>query len=55
MDRNTTIGLILIGILLTVFTVMNQPSQEDIQKAKQEQEAAKKSPKRHKRQSLKQR
>ena len=42
MDRNTTIGLILIGILLTVFTVMNQPSQEDIQKAKQEQESAKK-------------
>jgi YidC/Oxa1 family membrane protein insertase len=36
MDRNTTIGLILIGILLTVFTVVNQPSQEDIKKAQQE-------------------
>ena len=34
MDRNTTIGLILIGLLLTVFTVINQPSKEDIEKAK---------------------
>ena len=41
MDRNMTIGLVLIGIVLTVFTVINQPSQEDIQKAKLEQETAK--------------
>jgi len=34
MDRNTTIGLILIGLLLTVFTIVNQPSKEDIEKAK---------------------
>ncbi|MBM3165507.1 MAG: membrane protein insertase YidC [Bacteroidetes bacterium] len=37
MDKNTTIGLILIGIVLTVFTVMNQPSAEDIQRAKEAQ------------------
>ncbi len=43
MDRNTTIGLILIGLLLTVFTVINQPSKEDIEKAKKEQAAKDKS------------
>ena len=43
MDRNTTIGLILIGLLLTVFTVVNQPSKEDIEKAKKEQAAKEKS------------
>jgi len=37
MDRNTTIGLILIGLLLTIFTIINQPSKEDIAKAKKEQ------------------
>ena len=37
MDKNTTIGLVLIGILLTVFTVINQPSSEDLKKARQEQ------------------
>lgn len=37
MDKNTTIGLILIGIVLTVFTVMNQPSAEDVQRAKEAQ------------------
>ena len=41
MDRNTTIGLILIGIVLTVFTVINQPSQEDIKKAKEAQKKEK--------------
>jgi len=39
MDRNTITGLILIGIVLTVFTVINQPSQEDIARAKKEQAA----------------
>ena len=43
MDRNSTIGLILIGLLLTVFTVINQPSKEDIEKAKKEQAAKDKS------------
>jgi YidC/Oxa1 family membrane protein insertase len=28
MDRNTTIGLVLLGLILTVFSVINQPSQE---------------------------
>ena len=37
MDRNTTIGLILIGLILTLFTVINQPSNEEIAKAKKEQ------------------
>lgn len=41
MDRNTTIGLILIGLVLTVFTVINQPSQEDIKKAKEAQKKEK--------------
>lgn len=34
MDKNTTIGLILIGLLLTVFTIFNQPSKEEIERAK---------------------
>lgn len=37
MDRNTTIGLILIGLLLTVFTIINRPTEEDIQQAKDAQ------------------
>ncbi|NDB34148.1 MAG: membrane protein insertase YidC [Flavobacteriia bacterium] len=41
MDRNTTIGLILIGLVLTIFTVINQPSQEDIKKAKEAQKKEK--------------
>jgi YidC/Oxa1 family membrane protein insertase len=40
MDRNTLIGLGLIGVILAVFTYVNQPSQEEIQaqqkKAQQE-------------------
>ncbi len=43
MDRNTTIGLILIGLLLTLFTVINQPSNEEIAKAKKEQSLKEKS------------
>ena len=42
MDKNTTIGLVLIGILLTVFTVINQPSSEDLKKARLEQKKAEK-------------
>lgn len=41
MDRNTIIGLVLIGLVLTTFALYNQPSPEDIkasqEKAKQEQ------------------
>lgn len=34
MDRNTTIGLVLLGLILTVFSVINQPSKEDYKKSK---------------------
>ena len=39
MDRNTLTGLVLIGLLLTVFTIINKPSEEEIKK--QEAEIAK--------------
>ncbi|MEY3087303.1 MAG: hypothetical protein RLZ93_1228 [Bacteroidota bacterium] len=39
MDRNSTIGLVLIGLIITVFSVMNQPSEAEI-KAAQKREAA---------------
>ena len=46
MDRNTIIGLVLIGVVLTTFAVLNQPSEEEIkaakEKAKKEQLAANK-------------
>ena len=35
MDRNTLTGLVLIGLLLTVFTIINKPSEEEL-KAQQE-------------------
>jgi YidC/Oxa1 family membrane protein insertase len=42
MDRNTLTGLVLIGLILTVFSIFNQPSDEDIKKkAKIEQANAK--------------
>ena len=37
MDRNTITGLVLIGLILTVFSIFNRPSEEDIKK-KQEEE-----------------
>lgn len=36
MDRNTVIGLVLIGLILSVFTIFNQPSEEEIKKRKEE-------------------
>lgn len=39
MDRNTTIGLVLIGLLLTVFSIVNQPSKEEIAKREKAQKA----------------
>ena len=36
MDRNTITGLVLIGLILTVFSIINRPSEEDIQKKQQE-------------------
>jgi hypothetical protein len=29
MDRNSVTGLVLIGLILTVFSIMNQPSADD--------------------------
>jgi YidC/Oxa1 family membrane protein insertase len=34
MDRNTTIGLVLLGLILTVFSIVNQPSKDDLKKKK---------------------
>ena len=43
MDRNTITGLVLIGLLLTVFAIFNQPSEEEQrkmeEKARKEREA----------------
>lgn len=39
MDRNTIIGLSLIGVILVAFTVFNQPSADDLKKEKAQQEA----------------
>lgn len=30
MDKNTIIGLVLIGLILSVFTIVNQPSEEEV-------------------------
>lgn len=35
MDKNTVIGLVLIGLILSVFTIINQPSEEEV-KAQEE-------------------
>jgi YidC/Oxa1 family membrane protein insertase len=48
MDRNTVIGLVLIGLILSVFTFFNQPSEEEIRKRKQEVEMAKNAEKKEK-------
>ena len=49
MDRNTAIGLVVIGIILSVFTIFNQPSEEELkaqkEEAKKEQEAKEKAKK----------
>jgi YidC/Oxa1 family membrane protein insertase len=37
MDRNSVIGLLLIGAIMVVFTVINQPDREALEKQKQEQ------------------
>ena len=36
MDRNTITGLVLIGLILTVFSIINRPTEEDIKKGKDE-------------------
>lgn len=40
MDRNTVIGLVLIGVILSVFAIFNQPSEAEIKAEKQKQELA---------------
>jgi len=40
MDKNTVIGLSLIGVILVAFTIFNQPSAEDLKKEKAKTEAA---------------
>ena len=40
MDRNTVVGLVLIGLILSVFTLFNQPSEEEIKAEKEKQEQA---------------
>lgn len=39
MERNTVIGIILLGLLLTVFTIVNQPTEEEL-KEQQKKELA---------------
>ena len=36
MDRNTLTGLVLIGLLLTVFTIINKPTEEEIKQQEAE-------------------
>lgn len=36
MDRNTIIGLVLIGTILSIFTIFNQPSAEEIEQQQKE-------------------
>ena len=38
MDKNTLTGLVLIGLLLTIFTIFNRPDENEIKKEKQKQE-----------------
>ena len=36
MDRNTVIGLVMIGLILSVFTIVNQPTNEELKKQEQQ-------------------
>lgn len=36
MDRNTITGLVLIGLILTVFSIINRPTEEDVKKRQEE-------------------
>ncbi len=38
MDRNSITGLVLIGLILTVFSIMNQPKEEDSKKKEKKEE-----------------
>jgi YidC/Oxa1 family membrane protein insertase len=39
LDKNSIIGLVLIGVILLIFSYVTQPSAEEIEKRKQEQVA----------------
>ena len=39
MDRNTLTGLVLIGFILTVFSIINRPSEEDLKKKAKTEES----------------
>ena len=39
MDRNSIIGIVLIGLILIVFSVLNRPSQEEIDSARRRQDS----------------
>ncbi len=39
MDRNSIIGILLIGLILIIFSVLNQPSQEEIERARRERDS----------------
>ena len=42
MDKNTIIGLVLIGVILSIFTIYNQPTEEEIKAEKAKIELAEK-------------
>ncbi len=39
MDRNSLIGILLIGLILIIFSVLNQPSQDEIERARRERDS----------------
>ncbi len=39
MDRNSIIGIVLIVVILVVFSIMNKPSQEEMERAKRRQDS----------------
>lgn len=42
MDKNTVIGLVLIGLILSLFTIFNQPTEEELKAEKEKIERAEK-------------
>lgn len=42
MERNTVVGIVLLGLLLTVYTLVNQPTDEEIKAAQQKELAIQK-------------
>ncbi|MEJ6583734.1 MAG: membrane protein insertase YidC [Crocinitomicaceae bacterium] len=42
MDKNTVIGLVIIGVILSVFTIFNQPSEEELKEKQAKQELSEK-------------